>query len=240
MAEQLPLPLPADASFARADLIADASNAQALAFLATPDAWPLRRLALHGAAGVGKTHMLRAFTPGWRLLAGPSLTMAEALAPPAPTALDEAEAAPEDALFHLINRCAEAGQPLLLAARTPPARWPTALPDLQSRLRATTALGIGPPGEALLEALLSKHLADRQLRMDPPARAFLLARLPRRAAAVAQAVARLDHASLAEGAALTRPFVARALADLLAPEESGDEGSVTAPILPSPPAPARG
>lgn len=236
MPTQLPLPLPADASSARADLVEDASNTAALAFLAAPETWPLGRLALHGPEGVGKTHMLRAFTPGWRWLSGVGLTMAEALALPCTTALDEAEAAPEAALFHLINRCAEAAQPLLLVARNPPARWPTALADLQSRLRATTALGIGPPSDALLSALLSKYLADRQLRMEPPARAYLLARLPRRAAAVAQAVARLDQASLAEGVGLTRPFVAKALADLLV----ADEGSVTQAPDASPEAPISG
>lgn len=236
MHEQLPLPLPAEASFARADLIEDASNAQALAFLATSAAWPLGRLALHGPAGVGKTHMLRVFSTGWRWLGGAALSEAEALAPPEPTALDDAEAAPEEALFHLINRCAEAAMPLLLAARAPPARWAVRLPDLRSRLRATTALGIGPPSDALLAALLTKHLADRQLRMEAPARAFLLARLPRRAAAVADAVARLDRDSLAEGAPLTRPFVGRSLAGLLDP----DEGSVTVATDASPRDPAPG
>ena len=223
MAEQLPLPLPSEPSFAPEDLIADASNQAALDFLATPAGWPLGRLALHGPEGVGKTHMLRVFSPGWRRLYGPGLTLADALAPASQTALDDAQAAPEEALLHLINRCAEARAPLLLAARTPPARWTTALPDLQSRLRATTALPIAAPSDALLATLLAKHLADRQLRMEVPARAFLLARLPRRAAAVAAAVAMLDHASLAEGAALTRPFVARILGGML----QFDDGSFT-------------
>jgi chromosomal replication initiation ATPase DnaA len=208
---QLPLPLDPAPSFAPDDLIADASNAEALAWLAAPATWPLARLALHGPEGVGKTHMLRAFAPGWRHLAGPALTEALALAPATPTALDDAEAAPEAALFHLINRAAEAATPLLLAARTPPARWATRLPDLASRLRATTAIGIAPPGDALLAALLAKHLADRQLRVEPAAQAFLLARLPREAVAIAAAVARLDAAALAEGAAITRPFCARVL-----------------------------
>ena len=214
---QLPLPLPLAISSARADLIADASNAEALAWLDRPEGWPLHRLALHGPAGTGKSHMLRATAAerGWRLLAGGALTDALALADAPGTALDGADAAPETALFHLINRSAEAGAPLLLAARAPPARWHTALPDLASRLRATASVGIAPPSDALRAALLAKHLADRQLRLAPDVAAFLLARLPREAAAIAQAVATLDAASLEARAAITRPFAAQALRALL-------------------------
>ncbi len=221
-ARQLPLPLAARASSSRADLVEDASNAEALAWLARPGEWPLGRFALHGAAGVGKTHMLRATAAGhgWRLLKGPALTEALALAPAHGTALDEADQSPEAALFHLINRSAEAGAPLLLAARAAPARWAVRLPDLASRLRATTAVGIGAPSDALLAALLSKHLADRQLRVGADVQAFLLARLPREAAAVADAVARLDEAALAGQAPITRPFARAVLGPLLGAEDA--------------------
>lgn len=221
---QLPLPLAEAASHDAADLVADASNAAALAWLDRPGAWPLRRLALHGPVGVGKSHMLRAAAVrhGWRLLQGPALTAAEALAPAAGTALDAADAAPETALFHLINRCAEAGAPLLLAARQAPARWPASLPDLVSRLRATLAVPIGPPSEALLGALLAKLLADRQLRVPQDVQAFLLARLPRDAAALAGAVAALDAAALARQAAITRPFARAVLGPMLAGADDDD------------------
>jgi chromosomal replication initiation ATPase DnaA len=214
---QLPLPLPLVVSSARADLIADASNAEALAWLDRPAEWPLHRLAIHGPAGTGKSHMLRALAAerGWRLLRGADLTDPLALAEAPGTALDEAEGAPETALFHLINRSAEAQAPLLIAARTSPARWPVALPDLASRLRATLSVGIAPPSDALRAALLAKHLADRQLRLAPDVAAFLLARLPREAAAIAHAVAVLDAASLEARATITRPFAAQALRTML-------------------------
>jgi chromosomal replication initiation ATPase DnaA len=229
---QLPLPLPIAPSAARADLVEDASNAEALAWLDRPFDWPAHRLALFGPPGVGKSHMLRAAATagGWRLLDGRALTPALALAPAEGTALDDAEAAPEVALFHLINRAAETGAPLLLAARVAPARWPVGLPDLASRLRATFAVGIGAPSDGLLEALLAKHLADRQLRVAPEVRAWLLARLPREAAVVAAAVARLDAAALAAGAAITRPFARETLAGLLADDDHSVAGaSATSP-----------
>jgi chromosomal replication initiation ATPase DnaA len=232
-AAQLPLPLPVAPSAARADLVEDASNAEALAWLDRPGEWPLRRLALFGPPGTGKSHMLRAAAAehGWRLLRGRDLTEALALADAPGTALDDADAAPEGALFHLINRCAEAGAPLLLAAREAPSRWPVALPDLASRLRATLAVGIAAPTEALLGALLAKHLADRQLRVAPEVHAYLLTRLPREAAAIAVAVAALDEAALAGGGPVTRPLARTVLARLF----GDDDGSAAEPPDASPP-----
>jgi chromosomal replication initiation ATPase DnaA len=220
--DQLPLPLPVAPSSARADLVEDASNVGALAWLDRAAGWPLHRLALHGPSGTGKSHILRAAAAaqGWRLLRGPELTESLALAPASGTALDDADTAPEPALFHLINRSAEAAAPLLLAAREPPARWPARLPDLASRLRATLAVGIAAPSDALLAALLAKHLADRQLRVAPEVQAYLLARLPREAAAVAAAAAALDEAALAAGAAITRPFARGVLAALYGEDDA--------------------
>lgn len=233
---QIPLPFAASESFAAADFLPDASNAAARAFLAQPEAWPGGRLALWGAPGVGKSHLLHATAAarGWPVWHGAALRGWPAL-PAAPgLALDEAAAAGETALFHLVNLCAEEGRRLLLAARTPPARWPVALPDLASRLRATTAVELGVPGDALLAALLEKHFADRQLRTEPAFRAWLIARLPREAAAVADAVRRLDQAALAGG----RP-VTRALARQVLPALADDDSMAKQPDA-SPPLPGLG
>jgi chromosomal replication initiation ATPase DnaA len=128
--------------------------------------------------------------------------------------LDDADCvADEEAFFHLINACAAAGLPLLLAGRAPPARWPVRLPDLASRLRATTAAGIGEPSEHLLASLLARHFSERQLLVPPGVQDWLLARLPREAAALVEAVERLDRAALAAGGAVTRGLARAALAE---------------------------
>jgi chromosomal replication initiation ATPase DnaA len=237
-ARQFALPLALPASASRADLIEDSSNAAALAFLDRPETWPAGRLALHGPAGVGKTHMGRAFAAaqGWRRLEGLEL---RGLPEPAPggTVLDDADAVAEEAaLLHLINLCAERAEGLLLIGREPPARWPVRLPDLRSRLRAITAVGIGPPGDALLAALLAKLFADRQLRVGPDVQAWLLARLPREAAALAEAVARLDHTALIMRGPVTRPLARSVLAgwEGFAPGPEEDDRSATGHDMHSP------
>lgn len=240
-ARQFILPLPLVASCDRADILEDSSNAQALAWLDRPEAWPGGRLALFGPEGVGKSHMGRAFAAarGWRRLDGPAL---RGLPAPAAggTVLDDADAVAEPtALLHLLNLCAERGEGLLLLSREAPARWAVPLPDLASRLRATTAVAIGPPGDGLLAALLAKLFADRQLRVAPDVQAWLLARLPREAASLAEAVARLDRAALAARTAVTRPLARAALAGWEGfGEAPGDDIPETFSAPASPPAPA--
>jgi chromosomal replication initiation ATPase DnaA len=232
---QLPLPLPHAESFDPADLLEDASNREALAWLERPEGWPGGRLALAGPPATGKTHMLRGLAArrGWPVLDGtrlrglPEVPAPSAAAGGAGLAVDDADcAAEETALLHLLNICAERRQPLILAGREPPARWPVALPDLRSRLRATTVAAVRPPEDALLAALLRKHFADRQLRLDPALAAWLLPRLPREAAAVAEAAARLDRAALAGGGRVTRALAALAMRGMPGFGAGGDDDTV--------------
>jgi len=213
--DQLPLPFEHQPAYAAADFLAAPSNEAALTWLERTDDWPEHRLALWGEPGCGKTHLLRLWAGrrGAALLGGPHLRGLPELPPEGGVALDDAAAmAEERALLHLLNAAREARRPVLLAARTPPARWTVLLPDLGSRLRAVTAVEIMPPEESLLRALLLRLLSDRQLGVRPEVQEWLLLRLPRSPAALREAVARLDEASLAAGGAVTRPIAAAVLA----------------------------
>ena len=218
---QLGLPFLHEAYYAEADFVAAPSNREARAWLedTAPGQWPGRRLALWGGEGAGKTHLLHAWAgrAGAAVLYGPELRRwhAEARARVAPWALavDDADLAADEAvLLHLLNAAAEGGRPVLLAGREPPARWPVALPDLASRLRATAAVGIGPADDALLRALLARLLGERQLEVSRSVQDWMLLRLPRTAGAMREAAARLDRLALAHGGPVTRALAALALA----------------------------
>jgi chromosomal replication initiation ATPase DnaA len=211
--KQLALPFALTQAYAAEDFCAAPSNAMAREWLARPEAWSNGRLVLWGEAGSGKTHLLHiwAAAHGAVLLDGARLH--ETLRPQTPVAIDDADIVPEPrALLHLLN---EATQPVLMTARLPPARQPIKLADLASRLRASEAVEIRGPEDELLAMLLTRLAAERQLSLTIPVRNFLLTRLPRTAAMLREAVARIDHATLARGVKISRQIVADVLADLM-------------------------
>jgi chromosomal replication initiation ATPase DnaA len=223
LTDQPSLPLSAEPSFVAVDFRAAPSNAAATVWLNRTADWPDRRLLLWGEPGCGKTHLLNiwATRTGAAMLAGAALRGLPELPPATGIAIDAADTvADETALFHLLNAAGEAGLPVLLAARSPPSRWTMQLPDLASRLRAMTAVAIGPPEDALLHALLARLLDARGLRLPSQLLDWLLLRLPRSAAAVRDAVVRLDEASMDQHRTITAAFARDVLADLLSPEES--------------------
>lgn len=222
-ARQLALPLPHDPGYAAADFLPAPSNHEARAWLARTAEWPGGRLALWGEGGAGKTHLLHLWAEetGAALLPGPSLRGVPA-PPGRALAVDDADAAPEAPLLHLLNAAAEAGRPVLLAGREPPARWGTRLPDLASRLRATASVQVHRAEDDLLRALLARLLSDRQLTLPEGLQDWLALRLPRDAASLREAVARLDRAALAAGGRVTRALAAAVLAGM--GEEDGEAG----------------
>jgi chromosomal replication initiation ATPase DnaA len=238
---QLPLPFSPDPRFVAADFREAPSNEAARAWLSRTADWPDHRLLLWGEAGCGKTHLLHIWATriGAELWSGSSLRSLPDL-PERGIAIDAADAVgDETALFHLLNAAGEASLPVLLAGRTPPSRWTIRLPDLASRLRAITAVEIGPPEDALLRALLARLLADRQLRLAEPVQDWLLLRLPRTAAAQRAAVARLDAAALEAHRDITVPFAREVLAELVASQDELSESEVPLAERPASPVGSR-
>ncbi|HTW26924.1 MAG TPA: chromosomal replication initiator DnaA [Acetobacteraceae bacterium] len=225
---QLALPLGFPPFYAADAVIAAPSNEAALAWLDRTGDWPDGRLALWGDAGVGKTHLLHRWQARQRAILLPALSL-----PLLPCcdgraggiAIDDADLADEERLLHLLNASGAARVPVLLASRAPPARWCACLPDLASRLRAITAVPIPPPEEVLLRALLTRLLAARKLVVAEPVQDWLLARLPRTAAAMREAAARLDRLAYQVQRPVSRAMAAAVLADLPGDAEpvGGDE-----------------
>jgi chromosomal replication initiation ATPase DnaA len=218
--EQSPLPFVHRPGFAEVDFLEAPSNTAALGWLARIRDWPDGRLALWGAAGCGKTHLLHLWASrnGAQLVAGPALTKVPA---PSCLAIDNADAASDEAvLLHTLNAAVEARHPVLIAARAPPAHWTTGLPDLASRLRAITTVEIEAADDSLLQRLLARLLAERQVSVARAVQDWLLLRLPRSPAILHEAVARLDRASLAARTPVTRVLARLVLDDLLSAEEA--------------------
>lgn len=207
--DQLVLRFPPRSGFATDEPLPHAGQDEARAWLARAATWPLRRLALWGDAGSGKSHLAQA----WAEASGGVVLHTPGTAwPDRPTALDSVDTVPDEpALLYLLNAAMEAKQPVLLVSRVAPGRLPVRLPDLASRLRATTAVRIGPADDAFLALLLARLLADRQLRLPAPLQAWLLTHLPRSPASLLDAVTRLDAAALQSGRAITRPMAAAIL-----------------------------
>jgi chromosomal replication initiation ATPase DnaA len=113
----------------------------------------------------------------------------------------------ERALFHLINQGREERAFVLITARTAPAGWNLAVPDLASRLRVLPVIEHAAPDDALLRAIIVKLFADRQLGVEESLVAYLATRIERSFAAAQKAVDTLDREALR----LQRP-VTRALA----------------------------
>ncbi|MCP1212046.1 P-loop NTPase family protein [Acetobacter okinawensis] len=229
---QIALPFVYRPRFGRSDFVAAPSNAAARAWVLDAEApyrWPEGRMALWGEGGTGKTHLLSI----WAGRYGAPVMAGEQLNEPAvaalfeeggfgAVALDNADRVPhEHDLLHLINLVRERRVFLLMAGREPPARWPAALPDLASRLRATSSVPVGPAEEDLLHRLLLRLLAERQIVVAPQVTRWLLRHLPRRASAVRDCVGALDQAAMASGGKVTRVLAASVLDGLFAPEGEG-------------------
>lgn len=215
--EQLSIDLPRLEALGRDDFMVSPANATAHALIESWPAWPDRRLAIVGPEGAGKSHLAAI----WAAEVGARIVPARALTPEAapdlaqtPLVVEDVDrACAEEALFHLWNACAQAGQGLLLTGRGMPTDWPLTLPDLRSRVMSLTPATIDNPDDMLLSVVLLKLFADRQLRVRPALIGFLLPRMERSFAAARAMVDRLDGESLARGVPINLALAREVLRD---------------------------
>jgi chromosomal replication initiation ATPase DnaA len=214
---QLALALDHAESFAREDFLSGPCNAAALALIDRWPDWAGQAVVLVGPEGAGKSHLAAI----WAAAAGARFLAARALAGAAlPAALATGALVVEDlaagqfderALFHLLNLAREERAFVLLTARTPPAGWKLAIPDLASRLKALPVVALTAPDDVLLRGVLVKLFADRQLAVDESLVGFLVKRIERSIAAARAVVAELDREAMRQQRPLTRALAAEVL-----------------------------
>ncbi|MEM7723054.1 MAG: DnaA/Hda family protein [Pseudomonadota bacterium] len=220
MPEQLIFDLPFRTAMGRADFFESEANTAALRGMDAWAEWPHSKMLLIGPEGAGKTHLAHVWAEqtGARVIAARALTEADV-----PALVDAPALAVEDvdriagltvaeaSLFHIHNALGARNAPLLLTARTPPARWRLTLPDLTSRMMQADLVTLDPPDDALLAAVMVKLAQDRQLVMTPPLVNFTVLRMERSFAAVKALIEKLDALSLTE----KKPPMKRHIRDIL-------------------------
>jgi chromosomal replication initiation ATPase DnaA len=210
---QLALALDHAESYAREDFLAGPCNEGPLQLIESWPDWPANAVALIGPEGSGKTHlaMIWAAAAGARIITARALGEAElpsALATGALVVEDTPARTDDRALFHLINLAREENASLLLTARSPPAAWPAAIPDLVSRLRALPLVTLAAPDDGMLRAVIVKLAADRQLALDQTVVSYLSTHIERSFAAARAAVIALDNEALRQRRPPTRALAA--------------------------------
>lgn len=117
------------------------------------------------------------------------------------------DAAWEEAMFHLFNRCMGTGTRLVFSGETTPSALGLCLPDLVSRLNLAPIWSLGLPDDASREALIQAAALRRGWVLEAEVLRYLVTRAPREPGQLLACLEHLDRQSLQAGRRLTIPFV---------------------------------
>lgn len=218
---QLPLALEPEARYSIDDFVVTPANQTAFRLLENWPDWPSPITVLVGPKGAGKTHLsavwaaqsyAHEFAPNKidaaikAALCGMPILIEDIK----PNNFDET------ALFHLINtikqtRIDNIESSLLITSHLRPMDWGVRLHDLNSRLRAVALIEISPPDDILLNAVITKLFADRQLFIDANLINFITSRIERSLAEAAKFVALIDQIALEKKTRITRTLIINVL-----------------------------
>ncbi len=171
------------------------SNARAAHLLEHWGAWPVLSAVLTGPRKSGRSLLARIFA-----------------AKSGGIIVDDAERMPEAQIFHAWNAAQESRRPLVIVADSLPPAWPVKLPDLRSRLAASTHAVIGAPDDALMRLLFTELFRRRGLDARPDLIDWLATRVERSHITVQRVVDALDQEALERRKRLTIPLARTVLA----------------------------
>jgi hypothetical protein len=190
----LPLGWPADP---RDDaFLITPSNARAAHQLEHWGAWPVMAAVLTGPRKSGRSLLARIFA-----------------AKSGGTILDDAERQSETAIFHAWNQAQADRRPLVIVADAIPPEWTVTLPDLRSRLIASTHIAIAAPDDELMHALFAHLFHRRGLDARADLIDWLSARVERSHVAIQRVVDVLDQEVLERRKRLSIPLARTTLAE---------------------------
>ena len=118
-------------------------------------------------------------------------------------------------IFHIINLAIQHNQLLLFTANKSLVEWGIELPDLLSRLKAAKHLEIPPPEDMLIEIILTKTFAQKQLNVADNVIAYILPRIGRSLEAVINVVNSIDKHAFEQNKPITRTMVAKLLENVI-------------------------
>lgn len=202
-------------------------NAEAVAALRALASRP-GAVFLFSAGSYGKTHLLqsvaRAATEAGKRAAYLDLDEFRGQPPAALEGLEQQDVVCLDSMhaaflqtpwthgvLRLTDELRARGKSVALAAKAPPERADSVLPDLATRLSAFTVFGLKAPLDCDRRAYLRARAAARGLEMNEDIAALIVARMQRGFTELLSVVETLDRAALAAQRKLTLPFVRQAL-----------------------------
>lgn len=223
-AEQLTLDLPHRPAYGREDFLIADSNEEAVKWVDVWPDWPSHCCLLYGEEGSGKTHLSYVWQDKADALRLPATDLEGAnfdrLFERSKAVIIEdiqeliGDDLSETSLFHLYNSAKENQGYLFLTSNAVPSQFQFILPDLRSRLCSVPAIAIYAPDDILLQSIIIKTFADRQLDVSADVLNYIVPRVERSFKAVKQLVEKADKIALAKKKGVTIPIIRQVLEEL--------------------------
>lgn len=220
--QQLLLDLPLKPNYAKEDFVESSCNWEAVQWIQRWPNWPMKMIAVYGEPGCGKTHLAHI----WQEKANArfltlkdilNLTPLDAIKDYQSFVLDEADAVFQKEglhdgwMFHFYNLIQEKSADLLICSLSPPTQWTIKLPDLRSRLATILSVGVNPPDEDALRAVLFKLCSELGMALSPEIADYILRRVERSFESIRRLVGALNRHTLSLHRQLTLGLVREVL-----------------------------